>query len=154
MPNGNPPKEVEAIGDRVIAAFSRLQTTLRAILDLLHRLFDTLEAANKRREEEYKELRHMLADVKQALAVLASKIDNVEDDVDKVKDRTDPRIMLPAISEDLRKGITVASGPFAISGGKMRFALPTSWVGWVFAMAVSAGLGGLILRGVQWLIRK
>jgi hypothetical protein len=152
--NGNPPREVDAIGDRVIAAFARLQTTLRAILDLLSRLSESSGKSAERRENEYKEVRDKIVDVKQLLVVLTNQLENLGKDVDDVKEHTNPRIVLPRFENERNGKVTNTSGPFAIHDGKIKFALPTSWVGWVLSLAVSAGVGGLILRGVQWLIGR
>lgn len=39
----------------------------------------------------------------------------------------------------------------AFKDGKVKFALPGSWVGALLKSALSAGGGALLLRGVQWL---
>jgi hypothetical protein len=122
------------------------------MFDLLRQLLDSSDKSAERREREYETLRQLAIDIRQAITVLANQIENVEDDVDKVKDNTNPRIVLPRFDDQRNGKVANASGPFAITKDFVK--MPTSWVGWVLTLAVPTVLGGLGMRLIQWLVNK
>ncbi len=131
---------------RIIEAFTKVKASIRS-------LFEVVKADSERREDEYKDLVARLDRINEKLVVVSGQITETRTDV---KDRT-PIYGTPIYRPEEANGHSKKSGgtgrELAIKDGEIR-GLKASWGLTVFRVALSAGLGGILLRCVQWLIQK
>lgn len=128
--------------ERLISAVVRFNA-------LAHGLGESLDSLSQQQALGFEAVRKEFRD---ECRTLERAILNIGHDVEEVrKDQTDPRgvrLLDPAALEPRKND---SGGAVAIRDGKLKLALPASWAGVVFKLGMSAGVGGLALRIIQWL---
>lgn len=128
--------------ERLISLVARLNDALRDFSveqRLSSERLGRVESAVEKVREAVTRVEHHLAEARKG--------------IDEIEDRWTPARGVPLLDpaqyplkkkDDSDKFVTVTDG-------KVKLALPGSWVGALLKFALSAGAGGLVLRFVQWL---
>lgn len=132
--------------EKIIAAFARINTALRSLLERMLRLSDSLDASSERSERQYEALREKIDAMAHAQALRESeilillragskKLDDITDEIPRYDPSNEPK---------------EKAGPAAAIGALVDRIAP-GWVGWVLKLApwVAGGFG--LDRLVQFL---
>lgn len=141
--------ELQGALDKIVAAFSRINTGLRTLTDRMLRISDSFDASTERREREFETLRSLITEIKQAQALMSQQIESIGGTVEKVNDRYTPT-SVPLFNQPPSEKDDSGSA-LAIRDGKVKLTLPGTWAVGLLKTAMSAGGGALLLRGLQWI---
>lgn len=151
QPNGKP-NELGTALERIIAAFARINTALRSLLERLLRLSDEHATSSERREKEHEIVRSKVENLSQRVEYAITLIAESKGDIERVRDWTPIHgVPLQDPSAGSRSDKKNDSGAL-VAIARVAEKVPSSWVGWLLKLGVPAGLGAGALRFAQWLV--
>lgn len=141
-PNGNgngTNSELGAALERIIAAFARINTALRSLLDRILRLSEALAASSERNERQYETLRGKIEAQSIKLSEIALLITEARKDITDQVPLYDPK-------DDPKE----KTGPAAAIGRAIDAVAP-GWVGWLIKLGIPAAGGFGLDRVIHFL---
>lgn len=141
--------ELDGALSRIIEAFAKIKASLRS-------LFEAVKEESERRSDEYKDLVARLDRISEKVIVISGQIAETRSDVKDITPPLGVPIYRPQDIGNSSNGSKKdgSGSALAIRDGKVKFALPASWVYQLLKVAMYAGIGAVLMRWVQWLVNK
>lgn len=137
--------------ERLIAVLTRVSDGVGTLLERLHRVSESFDDSSERHEREHEKILESVRDLEKIVLVISERLDEARDDIEKVREDTDPRIRLQA--EAAREGKHDEHGKSGklVALARLAEKVPTPWVALLLKSSVLAAAGAGLLRFLQWM---